>query len=129
MWKHLSQTPPEQDKCKQSGMYKLTCLDCGKTYIGQTGRDFCTRFNEHKRAFHQNPQQTKFALHLTEHKHSFGHINNTMEIIHLQKKGRHLNTIEKFHIYKEACKGNHLNDDLTVTPTNKIFGTIITHLT
>jgi hypothetical protein len=100
-----------------------------KTYIGQTSREFRTRFNEHKRAFHHNSQQSKFALHLTEHKHSFGHIHNTMEIIHLQKKGKHLNTIAKFHVYKEARKGNHLNDDLTVTPTNKIFDTIVTHLT
>ena len=91
--------------------------------------EFHIRFNEHKRAFHHNPQQSKFALHLTLHKHSFGHLNNTMQIIHLQKNGRHLNTIGRFHIYKEACKCNHLNDDLTVTPTNKIFDTIITHLT
>jgi len=93
------------------------------------GREYRIRFNEHKRAFHHNPQQSKFPLHLTEHKHSFGHTNNTMQIIHLQKKGRHLNTIERFHIYKEAQKDNHLNDDLTVTPTNKISDTIITHLT
>ena len=64
-------------------------------------------------------------LGLTDHKHSFGHIN-IMQIIHPQKKGRHLNTIERFHIYKEAHKGNHLNDDLTVAPTNKIFDTITT---
>ena len=129
LWKHLSQSPPEHDKYKQSGVYKLTCPDCGKTYIGQTDREFHTRFNEHKRAFHHNPQQSKFALHLTEHKHSFGHINNTMQIIQLQKKGRHLNMIERFHIYKEARKGNHLNDELTTASTNKIFDTIITQLT
>jgi hypothetical protein len=36
IWKHLSQTPPEHDKYKQSGVYKLTYPDCGKAYIGQT---------------------------------------------------------------------------------------------
>jgi hypothetical protein len=110
-------------------VYKLTCPDCGKAYIEQTNREFHTRFNEHKRAFHHNPQQSKFTLHLTEQKHSFGHINNIMQIIQPQKKGRHLNTIKRFYIYKEAHKGNQLNDDLTIAPTNKIFDTIITHLT
>jgi hypothetical protein len=66
IWKHLSQPPPEHDKYKQSGVYKLTCPDCGKAYIGQTDEEFRTRFNELKRAFHHNPQQSKFALHLPE---------------------------------------------------------------
>jgi len=48
-----------------------------------------------------------------------------MEVLHLQKKGKHLNTIEKFHIYKEARHNNHLNDDHTIK-TNKIFDTILT---
>jgi hypothetical protein len=86
IWKHLSQPPPVQDKYKQSGVYKLTCPDCGKAYIGQTGREFRTRINEHKRAFHHNPQQSKLALHLTDHKHSFGHIDNIMKIIQPPQK-------------------------------------------
>jgi hypothetical protein len=129
IWKHLSQPPPEHDKYKQSGVYKLTCPNCGKAYIGQTDREFHTRFNEHKRAFHHNPRQSKFALHLTEQKYSFGHINNITQIVQPQKKGGNLNTIERFYKYKEAHKSNHLNDDLTIAPTNKIFDTTITQLT
>ncbi|XP_030838373.1 uncharacterized protein LOC115922810 [Strongylocentrotus purpuratus] len=32
---------------KQPGVYKIPC-DCGKVYIGETGRDFDTRLKEHK---------------------------------------------------------------------------------
>jgi len=32
-------------------VYKLTCPDCNKTYVGQTGRSFLAQFNEHKAAF------------------------------------------------------------------------------
>ena len=32
-------------------MYKLTCPDCNKTYVGQTGGCVLVRFNEHKAAF------------------------------------------------------------------------------
>jgi hypothetical protein len=58
--KHLSYNS-QQDKFTQSGIYKLTCPDCNKAYIGQTGRDFYARYNEHKRAFKYNTQHSKFA--------------------------------------------------------------------
>jgi hypothetical protein len=54
----------------------------------------------------------------------FGNIKDTMQILQLQKKGSHLNTIERFYIYKEATANNHLNDDYTI-PHNKIFETIL----
>jgi hypothetical protein len=33
-----------------------------------------------------------------------------MEIIKTQKKGIHLNTLEKYHIYKASKNGIHMND-------------------
>jgi len=59
--------------------------------------------------------------------HSFGNIHNIMQMIQLQKKGIHLNTIERFHIHKEAATNNHLNDDHTVS-ANRIFATILKYL-
>jgi len=47
-----------------------------------------------------------------------------MHIAQFHKKGSHLNTIERFHIHKEAASHNHLNDEHTVTP-NRIFDTIL----
>jgi hypothetical protein len=108
----------------KSGIYKLTCPDCGKAYVGQTGRDFITRFKEHRHAFRTANQSYSFAKHLTENLHHFGCMEETMEILHLQNKGKHLNTLEKYYIYAEHKKHNHLNDDSTIFP-NKIFDTII----
>jgi hypothetical protein len=45
-----------------------------------------------------------------------------MQILQIQKKGLHMNTVEKFYIHKEAAKDNHLNDEHTVT-NNIIFDT------
>jgi hypothetical protein len=59
------------DMYTQSGVYKLTCPDCKKVYVGQTGRSFVIRFNEHKYAFRTNGHTSKFAEHLTEQAHSF----------------------------------------------------------
>ena len=32
------------------GVYTVPCFDCDKIYVGQTGRNFETRLNEHKAA-------------------------------------------------------------------------------
>ena len=68
------------DKYTQSGVYKLTCPDCDKAYVRQTGRSFIVRFNEHKNAFKTNSHTSNFAKNLIEHTHSFSSIHNTMQI-------------------------------------------------
>jgi hypothetical protein len=37
-----------------------------------------------------------------------------MQILHLNKKGTNIDTIEQFCIYKEISKNNQLNDKQTV---------------
>src|SRR5215469_4544053 len=116
------QEPP--DMYLRSGVYKLSCPDCNKAYIGQTGRKFLTRFKEHKRAAKLNKDYSNFAKHINTHAHSFGAIDTTMTILKKQGRGTHLNTLERFYIHKEASHNNHLNDNHTILP-NKIFDTIL----
>jgi hypothetical protein len=92
--------------------------------VGQTGRDFRTRFNEHKRSFIHNSQSFKYAQHLLEHSHTLGNMQDFMRVVHFQKKGTHPNTIQRFHIHKQAAKSNHLNDDHTLS-ANKVIDTIL----
>ena len=47
-----------------------------------------------------------------------------MQVLHHQKKGAHLNTIERFHIHIEHAAGNHLSDEYAIFP-NKIFDILI----
>ena len=104
------------DKYMLSGIYKLTCPACNKAYVGQTERNFTITFNEHKYAFRTNSHTSKFAQHLIEQNHPFGTIHNTMQIIRHHKKGPHLNTLERFHIYAEYVTNNHINDNQTLFP-------------
>jgi hypothetical protein len=46
-----------------------------------------------------------------------------MNIINVKQKGRHMNTLERYYIYLDAMKNNHLNDQHTVVH-NRIFETI-----
>ena len=112
------------NKFSSSGVYKLTCPDCHKAYVGQTGRQFYTRYKEHKSAFYHSSCTSNFAQHLHDNAHSFGPLDNIMQVLHQHKKGIHLNTIERFHIHIEHTAGNHLNDDHTIFP-NRIFDTLI----
>ena len=59
-----------------------------------------------------------------EYGHSFDKMENIMQIIHFNKKGARMDTVEKFYIYKETMKGNQLNEKYRVQP-NKSFETIL----
>jgi hypothetical protein len=117
----LTWRKPNPNQFSSSGVYRRTCPECGKAYVGQTGRSFFLRYNEHKRAFYSNIPSYSFA-HLDE-AHPFGPIHDIMQVVH-HRKGPHLNTMEKFHIYTVYTNGSHLNDEHTIFP-NKIFDSLI----
>jgi hypothetical protein len=98
---HKDHTP---DSFSSLGVYKLICPDCHKAYVGQTGRKFAILYKEHKAAFLSNSNSSSFPKHLSEEAHSFGPINNIMQIVHCHRKGAHLNTIEKFQIHTEFAR-------------------------
>ena len=63
-------TPPES----QCGVvYKLNCLDCDASYIGETGRRRCTRLNEHKRDVAKATHATRAKTELVDHCWNTGH--------------------------------------------------------
>ena len=87
-----------------------------KMYVGRIGRRFSTWYKEHKAGFHNNSNTSSFAKHLIEESHSFGPMNNIMQIVHFHRKGDHLNTIERLNIHTEFAANNHLNDPQTIFP-------------
>ena len=109
------------DKC---GIYQLKCPTCNKKYIGQTGRSFKIRFHEHFRDFKHGNGKSSFAQHLIENRHSFGPMKDITETVQLTSKGRMMDTLQKFYIFRETKLNNQINDKLTVIP-NVIFDTII----
>jgi hypothetical protein len=47
-----------------------------------------------------------------------------MKAVYYDHKGRYIDKIKKFFIYKEAIKGIQLNDE-NIVIYNKIFGTVL----
>ena len=65
--KLLSKKPEQTTNIyDKSGIYQLECPTCNMRYIGQTGRPFRTRYQEHLRDFKYNNYKSKFAQHLLE---------------------------------------------------------------
>ena len=113
-----------QNNFEGSGVCQLTCPDCRMKYVGQTGRSFHTRFQEHFRDYKYANCKSKFAQHLLEHNQSIGPIDNIMEVLHHSKKGKSMDTIERFHIYEITRENIQINDKNTSKP-NAIFEMVI----
>jgi hypothetical protein len=121
---HLfTKQPKKQDKYENSGIYSMKCLDCPQQYIGQTGRPFKIRFKEHIRAIKHNPDASTYAQHITNNRHTYGSIHDTMDILKITQKGRQMNILEKFYIYCAHRENIHMNEFLHDT-NNPIFNTL-----
>jgi endo-alpha-1,4-polygalactosaminidase (GH114 family) len=69
-------------------------------------------------------RKSSFATHLLDNNHSIGPIENIMGIIQTAKKGRYMDTVEKFYIFKETKNNNQINDKNTIKP-NAIFEALL----
>ena len=94
---HLKDPIHLRDK---SGVYKLECVDCPATYIGQSGRKLRIRVAEHMNAVRKNrPNDSAFAAHLLETGHSFDELSG-VSLLHWENKGRRLTALENMEIIK-----------------------------
>jgi hypothetical protein len=78
---------------------------------------FRTRFKKHAQDFRLGNHKSNFAKHLLDCQHTLHSIEDSMSMLHISSKGRMLNTLERFHIYKETMHYNQINDHHTVSPS------------
>jgi hypothetical protein len=117
---HLSKKRQKRDQYDRCGIYKLICLECGGAYVGQMGRKFRTRYKEHIRDIRNNKENMGYSHHILSTGRVYGTLEDTLQIVKIQSKGPHLNTLERFHIYiyiyiyiRKARTGLLLNDTYT----------------
>ena len=121
----LSPKPhPIQEQFDRSGVYQFSCPDCHMKYVGQTDRSFRVRFSEHFRNYKYNNNKSKFAQHLLDNKHSVGPIEDITKVLYKTNKGKQMDTMERYYIYKETYMNNQINDKNTAKP-NVIFETLV----
>jgi hypothetical protein len=92
-------------KCKHSTIFQhpvalkyhscfLFHLKCNTLFI------LDVRYKEHIHAIGSNDSNSGYSNHVLNMGHTYGTITDTMDVIRTGRKGRHLNTPEKYHIYK-----------------------------
>ena len=118
--KNIKNNKSKTNITDQSGVYQLTCANCPKTYIGQTGRIFSKRIKEHYSSFINKKSDSHYANHLLEENHDF---NNQIKILHIENKGNRLNLLESLEINKLKHNNNLLNSqiDLNNSPLLNLF--------
>ena len=88
----ISITIEQYNKYDRKEVYKLTCTNCNKFYIGRTNRNFNTSFKEHRKDFRYAEGKSKFSEHVHNEGHEMKTIEETMSIIHLENSHRKINT-------------------------------------
>jgi hypothetical protein len=84
------------------------------------GQNFPHRYKEHIQAIRNNNSNSGYSNVILNTGHKYGTITDTMDIIRTHRKGKHLNTLEKYHIYKISRENIQMNDTNTDTH-NPIF--------
>jgi hypothetical protein len=111
-------------KYETCGVYNMKCLTCELVNVGQTGRDFKTRYKEHINDIRQNVEKSRYAVHMLKENHEYGPIEEVMNVIKMENEGKQLDVYERFYIYK-ATKQKYVMNEQHSDVNNVLFGLII----
>ena len=109
----------------------MSCNDCDAFYVGQTGRGFLKRFNEHKlptTCRNYDTIKSSFAKHLINENHSYTDFRTNLKPLHFCSKGRYMNTLEEFEVYKAFRDTNtkpHILNDQLLFKYNVLYNTAL----
>jgi hypothetical protein len=71
---------------------------------------FKTRYKEHIKDITNNKPKPGFSQHGLDMKQTYMDINKYMDNLHVNRKGKYINILKQFHIYKNAKFKIHLNN-------------------
>lgn len=112
----------KRDILDKQGVYEIKCENCEYIYIGQTGRNFKKRFNEHIASCKNVAVSSALARHLVEENHTSNICN--LKVLHVEQKGKKLDILEAFEIDKAIKHGKQiLNEqtDFILSPIVKVL--------
>jgi hypothetical protein len=59
----------------------------------------------------RNKNTSGCIQHILDAGHAYGRMNEIMDIMKIQEKGKHLNTLERYHTYQLHKQGIQLNNN------------------
>jgi hypothetical protein len=105
---------------EKSGIYKITCKTCHKSYVGQTYQNLNLRYQEHVRYIKNNDPQSAYALHILNSRHEYGRINETMTLLKQINTPSLLLPYEQMYI-QNFYRNNELNSEQHPNEQNPMF--------
>jgi hypothetical protein len=106
---------------KKSGIYQMRCMDYPLKYMRQTSQTFQTGYKGHIQAIRNNNGNSVYSNHIINTGHAYRNTTDTMKVIKIEKKKeKHINTLEKYHIYKMSKDELNMNDTY-IDAYNPIF--------
>ena len=60
---------PRPPLLKKGVVYRVPCMDCNRSYIGETGKNLKKRLVEHKAAVKRGDMKNGIAVHAWEQQH------------------------------------------------------------
>ena len=87
---------------------------------------FKIRFREHLHDFKYKNGKSRFAENLIDNGHCIGRMEYIVQTLHITIKGKIMDTLEKYYIFRETKLNNQISDKLTIKP-NSICDTIVRH--
>jgi len=100
------QKGPDELKKKKKLVYKISCANCDKCYIGETNREKEIRMKEHQADIKKHTQSSNVAKHANDNKHSFNFIES--ETLALETNWRR--RIIKESLFTHQMQDKALND-------------------
>ena len=99
-------------------VYKINCLDCSKSYVGETKRKLGTRINEHQRDV-KIKKDTVISSHCNNHNHKLNWKN--VKILDREKLYRPRLISEMLHISSQQSPLNKKEDTFTLASSYKLL--------
>jgi hypothetical protein len=101
----------------------MKSMDYPLKYMGHTSQTFYTRYKQHMQAIMNNNDNSGYSNHILNTGHAYRSMTDTMKIIKMEKKEKHLSTLERYHMYKVSKNRLHMNDTY-IGVCNPIFETL-----
>lgn len=108
------------DNLNKSGIYKIDCLNCNNSYIGQTKRSLQVRFKEHiADTKYKRLEKSSVALHMD----TFNHKIDKIKLIRNVKNSNQLDAAESLEILK--FRNNLFNNGTGPIPSSVLLDYVV----
>jgi len=118
MFRPLSRSP--SNRLQDSGIYRIQCNTCNRSYVGQSGRSISVRYRKHIRCIRTNSPNSAYAQHILNHQHEYGPPEQTLHLLKSCTKRGIMNQWENFHIL-QLHDLNQLIQEQQIPEHNPLF--------